>query len=217
MPSRGRPDSLAESVASLLALAKDPASVEVLVAADPDDPGTADAARSLDGVRLWTAPERYGYMRLHRYYNRLAAMAEGEWLLGTWNDDARMLTPGWDEIIEAQQPGVLWSATRGMHGGNFWPCWPRAWSDAWGHVALCANVDVWVSEVGGRLGRQWQIPVEILHDRFDVTGGHDDQTYAEGRKVMGAYANHPDYDSPANREARIRDSLTARRLMEGRP
>ncbi len=209
-PTRGRPGPLAESVSSLLDLAS--GAVEVLTALDPDDSAGLDAAARLP-VRAWTAPERFGYMQLHRYYNHLASMAGGEWLL-VWNDDARMLTAGWDEIIAAQEQGALWLSCTTMRGGNFFPAWPAAWTRACGHVALAANIDVWISEVGRRLGREQQIPVEVFHDRYDVTGGHDDQTYAEGRKVMGAFANHPDYDTPDNRAARIRDTVTIRRLLE---
>lgn len=218
-PSRGRPESLAASVASLIALASDQAAVEVLVGADPDDPQTAgrdwtaewEAGRNIES---WTAPERYGYAQLHLYYNHLAAMARGEWLL-LWNDDAQMLTGDWDKVISEQAPGVLWPGSN--QGQYYFPAWPKAWSDAWGHVSLSPNVDVWLSEVGARLGLASPVPVEILHDRKDITGGHDDQTYAEGRAVMGAYSNHPDYSSPANREARIRDAIAVRKLLEENP
>ena len=220
-PSRGRPDSLRASAGSLLSLAADPGAVEILVAMDPDDAATAESSMWCTPawpenaiVRPWIAPERWGYARLHEYYNALAAMARGDWLL-LWNDDATMRTDGWDKVIEAQEPGVLWLASN--QGPYYFPAWPAAWSRAWGHVSLSPNVDVWVSEVGARLGRTRPVSVEILHDRKDITGGHDDQTYAEGRAVMGATSNHPDYDSPANREARIRDAVTVRRLMEGRP
>jgi hypothetical protein len=220
-PSRGRPVSLRASADSLLSLASDVSAVEILVAMDPDDDLTLESdswsTPAWPGnaiVRPWVAPERYGYAQLHRYYNHLATMAKGDWLL-LFNDDATMRTPGWDEVIEGQAPGVLWLASN--QGPYYFPAWPRAWSDAWGHVSLSPNVDVWVSEVGARVGRTLPVPVEVLHDRKDITGGHDDQTYAEGRAVMGATANHPDYDSAANREARIRDSITVRRLLEGRP
>ena len=214
IPSRGRPKSLAESAASLLDLAANPDQVEILVALDPDDAGPYADLRLGPQVTFWTAPERYGYMRLERYYNHLATMAKGDWLLGTWNDDARMLTQGWDAIIEAQDPAVLWLGCTTMGGGNFWPAWPAAWTKALGHVALVSNVDVWMSEIGRRLGRERQVPVEVFHDRKDVTGGHDDATYAEGRAVLGSWANHPDYDTPDNRAARIRDTVTIRRLLE---
>jgi len=209
-PSRGRPESLSGSIGSLLSLASDMTGVEILVAADPDDHATAGAVPAV--AACWTAPERYGYAQLHRYYNHLAALARGEWLL-LWNDDARMLTRDWDKVIEGQEPGVLWPGSN--QGPYFFPAWPKAWSDAWGHVSLSPNVDVWLSEVGSRLGLARPVPVEIVHDRKDITGGHDDLTYAEGRAVMGAYSNHPDYDSAANREARIRDAIAVRRLLEG--
>ena len=218
LPSRGRPESLGESVTSLIGLAADPFAVEVLVGADPDDPETAGRDWTAEweagwGVQCWTAPERYGYAQLHRYYNHLAGMAKGEWLL-LWNDDARMLTQGWDQVLAAQEPGVLWLGSN--QGQYYFPAWPRAWSDAWGHTSLSPNVDVWVSEVGTRLGLARPVPAGILHDRKDITGGHDDATYAEGRAVMGAYSNHPDYSSPANREARIRDAIAVRKLTEAR-
>lgn len=211
LPSRGRPESLAESIASLFTLAADPGAVEVLVAADPDDDETRTAAVVAGWqVRTWTAPERYGYARLHEYYNHLAAIAAGEWCL-LWNDDATMRTQGWDQVIAAEAPGVLW--TQSNHGPYFFPAWPKAWSDAWGHASLSPNVDVWLGEVAGRLGLARPVPVEVHHDRKDITGGHDDQTYAEGRGLIGSYSNHPDHDSPANREARIRDAAAVRRLL----
>lgn len=221
LPSRGRPESLRASVGSLLDLAADMSAAEILVAMDPDDAPTLESgmwstpAWPEDAVvRPWVAPERYGYAQIHRYYNQLATMASGDWLL-LWNDDATMRTAGWDKVIGGQEPGVLWLASN--QGPYYFPAWPRAWSDAWGHVSLSPNVDVWVSEVGTRLGLARPVPAEILHDRKDITGGHDDQTYAEGRAVMGAYSNHPDYSSPANREARIRDAIAVRRLMEASP
>jgi hypothetical protein len=228
IPSRGRPFGLEQSFRSLVDLAAQPGRVEILVAVDPDDPDTRQMADSLgevecgisgrDPIGLWMAPERFGYAGLERYYNHLAGMASGEWLL-IFNDDCRMLTPGWDEIIHAQQPAALWLAANHAPGGNFFPAFPRSWADAWGHVALVANIDVWIQEVATRAGLHRKIPVEVFHDRFDVTGNaaNDDATYREGRAVMGLYSNHPDYDSPANREARIRDAITIRRLAEGRP
>jgi hypothetical protein len=214
-PSRGRVASLTGSIRGLLDNATDPSGVEVLVGADPDDGQTVNAplAGTVPGggeARLWVAPERFGYAQLHRYYNHLASIAKGEWLL-LWNDDAAMRTSGWDKVIEGNAPGVLWLGAN--QGQYYFPAWPKAWSDAWGHVSLSPNVDVWVSEVGTRLGMARPVPVEVFHDRKDITGGHDDQTYAEGRALMGAYSNHPDHDSPANREQRIRDAVTVRRML----
>lgn len=182
-PTRGRPASLARSAASLLDLADAPDAVEILAMADPDDPAPPGAYLQVPAI-LSVAPERYGYRRLHEYYNALAAMASGEWLM-IWNDDARMLTRGWDRIIGGQQPGVLWMKANHCGGGNLFPAWPAEWTRALGHVSLSPHCDMWIQHIGQELGCQRQVPVEILHDRKDVTGGHDDLTYAEGRGPLG--------------------------------
>lgn len=222
LPSRGRPHSLAASIGSLLDKATKPIQVEVLVAADPDDDATQEQATRIgdyetrmhpgwDPVRLWVAPERFGYAQIHRYYNALATMARGRWCL-LWNDDATMLTDGWDTVIMAQAPAVLALASN-LPGGNFFPAWPRAWTEHLGHVSMSPNVDVWISEVGRRVAAERLIPVQVHHDRADLTGGHQDTTYQEGRAVMGNYINHPSHDSPDGREARIRDAITLRSLL----
>jgi hypothetical protein len=212
---------LAASIGSLLDHASPDPQVEILVGADPDDGETRTLAEVIgdaehfgplgDRVRLWVAPERYGYAALHKYYNALAEIARGSWCL-LWNDDAEMLTDGWDRVIAEQEPAVLWLASN-VPGGNFFPAWPRAWSDCLGHVSGSPNVDVWLSEVGRRVGHERPIPVQVHHDRADITGGHRDQTFEEGRAVMGSFANHPDHDSPAGREARIRDAIKLRQLL----
>lgn len=179
-PSRRRPAALAESVSSLMGKASHPALVQVLVAADPDDPATASAAAAA-GVVCWAAPERYGYEGLHRYYNHLATLAHGEWLL-IWNDDALMRTEGWDQVIEAEEPAVLWPSANHHRELNLFPAWPAAWTRAMGHVSLCSNVDTWLMEAGQMAGRHRKIPVEIFHDRDNVTGSgrFADATAAEG-------------------------------------
>jgi hypothetical protein len=185
IPSRRREIQLAESIGSLAHLAADPGAVEYLVAADPDDPRTLDVA-SACGAWVLTTPERYGDQRLHEYYNDLAAMAAGDWLL-MWNDDTRMSTPGWDQIINAQpRDAVLWPHACGHDPlSNPFPAWPAWWTRATGHVSPVMHPDTHIQGVGRALGKVRRIPVEIDHDRPDLTGRAADQTYAEGRGLLG--------------------------------
>lgn len=207
LPTRKRAVSLERSVGSLLDRASVPQDIEIMLAVDPDD-GTLRDSPALPGVLVWTAPERYGYEGLYRYYNQLAGLATGHWLM-LWNDDARMVTQGWDDIIRAQRRwGVL--ASRANHCGeaNLFPVFPRWWTQATGHIALSPNVDVWIQEVGAMLGACDRIPVEVFHDRFDVTGNHDDQTYREGRAAQKYLNfNHPDHDTPDGRGRRVADAM----------
>jgi hypothetical protein len=207
LPSRGRPKALTESVGSLLDLADRPGSIQILVAADPDDEPTLQAELPWQ-ASIWTAPERYGYPRLHEYVNRLAEQADGDWLM-LWNDDARMLTEGWDALIEASPGGVLWPHSNDIPTCNTFPIWPAAWAEHLGHVSLSPHCDSWIQYLGQTLGRHERVAVEIMHDRADLTGGHDDQTRAES---LAGYRT-ADYGSPAMEAARAADVAALKQFL----
>jgi hypothetical protein len=204
--SRGRPGSLAAAIGSLITLADDPARVQVLIAADPDDAAGTGKAAAGAGAACWVAPERYGYTGLHHYLNELATMTDGQWLMW-FNDDARMLTQGWDTVIRGwPRPAVLWPHANHLTHANLFPVWPGAWSDATGRVSPVQHMDSYLQGLGQQLQRHDQIPVHILHDRADVTGGHDDQTYAEGRHLLGPEGMVPGFSQSQMRAAIQRDA-----------
>ena len=207
LPSRGRPKALSESIEGLLALADRPGSIEILIASDPDDLDT----RAVDlpwQASTWTAPERYGYPRLHEYVNRLAQRADGDWLM-LWNDDARMLTRGWDALVGEQAPTVLWPRSNDIPTCNTFPIWPRAWTDHLGHASLSPHCDSWIQYLGQSIDRHERVDVDILHDRADLTGGHDDATRAES---LAGYRT-ADYGSPVMEAARAADVASLRALL----
>lgn len=209
--SRGRPASLRETIGGLLTMAHDMSEIEVIVAADPDDPDTATAADE-SGAKCWVAPERYGYTGLHRYLDHLATLATGEWCFW-WNDDFRMQTWNWDTAVLGNRPAILWPAANHVQHANICPAWPRAWSDAMGHVSPTSHMDTYLQWLGETLGRHDRIPVEILHDRADVTGNHDDRTYAEGRKLLGPEGMVPGFDAAAIRALVETDAAIIRGLL----
>lgn len=172
-PSRGRPAALAESVASLIDTATLPEYVEVLVRVDDDDQPYPRPPR----CRFRSGP-RYGYAGLHRYYNELAEMATGTWLL-VWNDDARMCSPGWDVRIADLGPCVASPTTNHGTGAVIFPAVPAEWVRQVGHVSLSPHNDSWWEYVGRELGVLRYLPdVVVRHERADLTGGHDDDTFA---------------------------------------
>jgi hypothetical protein len=183
-PTRHRPELLRRSYESLVNLAADPGQVELMTATDPDDSDfEAGHPYDMEQTIWWTAPERYGYQRLHEYYNALARYARGQWLM-LWNDDAVMLTPGWDAVIHAQQPGVLWPLADYAPGINTFPLLPAAWAHHLGHVSLDQSADMWVYEIGRLTGTQRRIPVTVLHERVM------DQTSAERDAVATVASFH---------------------------
>ena len=52
-------------------------------------------------------------------------------------------------------------------------------------VTPTTHMDTFLQRVGEYLGCHDRIPVRIEHQRADVTGLHDDETYAEGRRKLG--------------------------------
>jgi hypothetical protein len=205
-PSRGRASRLRDSLQSLLGHATARAGTEILVALDPDDPEGTLAPRLMEGTgeaRFWIAPQRSGYARINEYFNALAALAAGEWLM-LWNDDATMLTPGWDEIIAGQAPGVLWPGADYAPQINTFPIWPRAWFQALGHVSPDQSADMWMAEVGRLSGTMRKIPVSIHHEhlRGDATAGDRD-----------AVADVATFHTPAMCQAREADAAVIRGLL----
>jgi hypothetical protein len=199
LPSRGRPGPLADSVASLRDRADDPHQIEVLVAADEDDPATIDTARTLGAVTA--VSPRHGYTQMHLYINALAGQANGDWLL-LWNDDARMLTPGWDtRVYMAPKAAVLWPSTNNGPHLNVFPLVARRMVEILGHFSLASHCDSWVQDVAHAAGLQRRIGVDILHDRCDLTGGHNDQTWRESQAGYRTGAYH----SPEMVDLRCRD------------
>lgn len=174
-PTRGRWELLRQSLDSAESRRAGAAAVEYLIAHDPGDipPDLPWPA----GTRFWQAPERFGYRRLHEYYNALAEKARGDWLL-IWNDDARMRTTGWDQVIESQPAALL----RLNHVGgpahcNPFPAVPGAWARHLGHLSLDPYADTWLQQLAESLGVQRPVPVDLDHDELK------DATFAEGRAV----------------------------------
>jgi glycosyltransferase involved in cell wall biosynthesis len=181
LPSRGRPDSLLRSIDSLRSAAARPNELEILVASDLDDPQTAEVA-SKAGARSITM-ERVGYAGLHHYVNELAMAAQGDWL-ALWNDDAYMETPNWDELVSAHEPGcpqVLSLASTGQdHSPSCFPIISRALLRVLGCFSLSPHCDTWVEVIGREAGCFAELPIHVRHERYDLTGDHDDATYRQG-------------------------------------
>jgi len=208
IPSRGRVKALGFSVRSLRKLAADPDSVEILVAADPDDLETQDAAREL-GAILHVAPQRYGYPGLHHYYNFLAGAAAGEWLF-VFNDDTRMRTCGWDAVIRDSPPGILHPGIDYVPEHNSFPIVPADWVKFLGHLSPSCGVDLWIHDLGRITGTMRRIPVRIHHARTT-----DDMTAIE-RDARDVEAELASFNSAEASRTRWDDAVKLQEFL-GRP
>jgi hypothetical protein len=187
LPSRKRPEMLRNSISSLVnsAVRPDWDYLEVLVMYDPDDPETREAVQGFHHcVSVHPAPQRYGYSQLNTYFNLLAEISTGDWLM-LWNDDAIMRTDFWDN----QLLGVPEHAFVADFQTNFSPhlcCFPavRRWTVevVGGFSPHTCHCDTYWQDIG-RSFRGGIVPVAayVDHRRFDICGENKDATYLEGQ------------------------------------
>lgn len=208
LPTRGRVDELRAAVDNLRRFAADASLLEIMVAADPDDPDTIAAAQDL-GLTLHVAPKRYGYQGLHHYYNYLASVATGEWLM-IWNDDCKILTPGWDDVIRRMPPGILHPDIDYQPDMNSFPIVPAEWARLLGHLTVTEGVDLWIHDVGRMTGTMRRIPVKVHHGRRIGDATAADRDARDVRAELGSF------NAPAAQQARWADAEKLQELL-GRP
>lgn len=186
-PTRHRVNLLQRSVLSLVTHASDWYSFQMLYAVDADDDETLSFLKESETFiraqdRYHVSPERHGYGGFHIYANELCRLAAGEWLM-LWNDDAVMLTDGWDKLIEDQETEWVLSL-RSNHSDGIvaFPVVPKHWVVRIGHFSLNPHNDTWWQMIGNLTDRTRWLDVDVLHDRADMTGNNADQTYSETRQ-----------------------------------
>lgn len=166
IPTRENTAALCKSIDRLRATAKDLHQIEILVMIDNDDPQSPDSYRVATGkkVDIHVCP-RYGYRNLHKYYNRLAALAKGDWLM-LWNDDSIMEEPDWDEKIRNAGQGMkVINMTGDM---NLFPVIHRSMHDTVGHISLQTHSDTWWQAISRETLTEQYIPMKITHERKEL-------------------------------------------------
>ena len=206
LPTRGRTHALMSSIQSLYDLAEDFSSIELLLGMDNDD--VVGLENMLHNVIPWIEKnsvthkivifERFGYNNLHKYVNGLAENSQGSWLF-FWNDDAVMQTRAWDARIREKtgEFKLLSVHTHNEHPYSIFPILPRQWFEILGHVSQHSSNDAYVSNLAYYLDIFERIEVYCDHNRFDVSGINNDDTYhqrqiLEGRPDQPGDFNHPD-------------------------
>lgn len=212
LPTRGRAHLLERSIGSLYDTASGPGQVEVRCGVDDDDAATIEKLQSM-GIRPWIT-QRLGYGMLHEYVNVMARQAaEADWFL-LWNDDAIMLTHGWDAIVRQFEPSYVldcWSNHEPLTCA--FPIVPAHWVRWVGHFSLSPHNDSWWQYIGQWLHRLVRVEIDVQHNRFDLTGLNNDDTYQE--KLLH-HATDQFYDGPTDMlMKRDRDTIM-QKLVQGR-
>lgn len=215
LPTRGRTDMLKRSLLSLLDLAQNPAEIEIMLAFDNDDKESLDWCRDnvfpelehrgVDALVIEFTP--LGYLKLHEYLNALAGLAGGNWLM-FWNDDAVMQTQDWDQRIVEHNGKFLClrMPTHNQHPYAIFPIVPRDWYYLLGHLSNHQLTDATISQISYMLNIVKNINVEVLHDRFDITGNNHDATFKNRPMLEGNPADPRDFNHSTFRNKRLADA-----------
>lgn len=215
LPTRGRSDMLMRSLTSLHDLATDFSSIEILFGLDNNDAVGLDYC--LKQVIPWIEKynishkivifEPMGYHNLHRYVNGLAEHSQGTWIF-FWNDDAVMKTQGWDTYIRAHtgEFKLLSVITHNEHPYSIFPILPREWFETLGYISQHSLNDAWVSCIAYALDIFERIPVYCDHERADLSGTNNDDTYQRRTVLEGDRTNPLDFNYPDVVELRGQDA-----------
>ena len=216
LPTRGRTDALDRSIMSLINLASDPKNLQFVIAFDNDD--KASSAYFVDNIasKINNSGARYtclefspmGYIRLNEYVNKCANVATGDWLM-FWNDDAFMESAEWDkEIVKyTGQFCCLRMPTHKEHPYAIFPIIPRKWYELFGYLSPHQISDAWVSQISYMLDIMKNIDIKVVHDRHDLTGNNNDETFKNRPMLEGNHNNPGDFNHKSWRKRRVIDCI----------
>ena len=86
--------------------------------------------------------------------------------------------------------------THNMHPYSIFPIVPREWFDLMGYISPHPTQDGWISQQAYMLDIYQRIDVEVLHDRFDLTGRNNAENFRH-RPMLEGHLDHPmDFHSP---------------------
>lgn len=204
LPTRGRGKLAERSLLSLIDKAKDLSRIEFQIALDEDDHETIEYFKSVVvpnfeklNIKLNViGVEPLGYIRLHEYVNLLAKRASANWLM-FWNDDALMETDHWDKKITEHNGKfrVLRMQEQSQHPYAIFPIVPIDWLCLLGHLSDHQMSDAQISQIGYMCNIVENIDVHCTHDRFDLTGNNNDETYNNRPQLEGNPDNPLDLNS----------------------
>ena len=179
LPTRKRLKLLKKSVDSLINNARNPEKLQFLFGVDEDDNETfLYLKRSKYPNQLALQFKPIGYENLHKYNNTLAGYATGKWIM-FFNDDAIMDTKNWDDKIMDFEDEfcLLRFKEQTNHPYSIFPCFPKEWYYLLDHISLHGQNDAWLSEVAYLLNIMRDVDIEVTHDRADITGNNNDETF----------------------------------------
>lgn len=154
--------------------------IEILIYVDYDEPELHKYSLLANDFTTVIIGPRFTYKKLHEYYNLLAKISKGDWLM-LWNDDAEMTNPDWTSKLPIPDKPVVINFDENPLN-NLFPIISRQMYEAMGHFSLSPHNDSWVQDIANDMGIHTYIPgVTVKHLRDII----DDDTK---RETQSAYS-----------------------------
>jgi len=215
LPTRKRFDWLVDSINSIITNAKNKDNYDILLAMDNDDLETIIKVEnfinenSLNNMVKLFKFDRKGYHNLHIYINELSTISNSLYLC-LWNDDAKITTINWDEILETSiknQDQLYVYQMKNDHYPNIFPIVPKKWVDILGHFSLNAHNDSWIEDLALKLNVNKDIDIFAFHYRTDGT-----VTYMYNEVDESISISSPDFSTEKCKMEREIDLIKLREL-----
>jgi hypothetical protein len=225
LPTRGRTAALSRSVMSLVNRAHNLQCIQFMFGFDDDDSV---------GINHWTTElepwlknkgvqyralsfEPIGYIRLNEYVTELAKTSDARWLM-FWNDDAIMESLHWDQELLRHDDkfNVLAVHTHREHPYSIFPIVPRAWLELFGYMSPHQLSDAYISQVAYMVDIWKRIEVWVTHDRFDLTGNNNDDTFRNRPQLENRPNDPEDFHSNKWHHRRINDAEKLATYLRGK-
>ena len=176
LPTRKRVMALEKSLRSLIDNAKE--NPFIIFGVDDDDPDTLQFLQKFEYKNKMTIKfNPLGYTNLYKYINAMCNYVKTDWLM-FWNDDAIMNTKHYDTIIESEKKFKLQRVKEQTgHPYSIFPILPHDWFKCLDRLSAQTHNDAWLSEIAYMLNIMKDIDVEVTHDRADITGNNNDETF----------------------------------------
>ena len=213
LPTRGRRDLLKSSVMTLIEKGNKKDKIEILFGIDEDDTGLQEYIKEemapfFNEHKVEARASVFkplGYENLHIYVNTLAGAATGEWLF-FWNDDCVMVSEGWDDVIRQYDGEFKLLGPKDNHDGHPYailPIVPKDWFILMGHLSQNPQNDAWLSHIAYMLDIFERVDFEFIHDRADITGNNDDETFQNRKYMEGNPSDPKDFGHADMQNARV--------------
>ncbi len=176
LPTRKRVEELCQCVDSVYSLAQDKTLVEFVLKVDTDDTASIDAAKRLRQLipqtQIVLSDRGRGFHDMYMWADAMARASSGDWLF-LFNDDARMLTQDWDQLLltigcDKPWPGIddvclLIAPTEGRPAANEFLFLRKSTFRLLGHYGRSAHVDNWMHKVLDFVGAALKTPIMVSH------------------------------------------------------